>query len=242
MSNSAFPPRTQDNIDIDDILNNIIILKDGSAAMLLQVSAVNFGLLSEKEQDATIYAYAQLLNSLTFSIQIVVSSKRKDISVYIEKLDSYLAKITVPKLKEQLTKYRNFVLAIVTQGNVLDKKFYIAIPFSSLELGLGSSLRVLGGQSAQKALPKEYIAERANTNLSPKRDHLLRLLARIGLKGRQLTSSELLQLFFDAYNPDLIGTRVNMPAVSSEILAKDGPPVPEIPVTPIIQSNTETKS
>lgn len=206
-----FPPRTQDHLDIEDIISDIIILKDGSAAMVLQVSAVNFGLLSEKEQDATIYAYAQLLNSLTFSIQIVISSKRKDISVYLEKLDQYLAKITAPKLKDQLTKYRDFVQAIVTQGNVLDKKFYIAIPFSSLELGLGSSIKALGGQSAKKTLPKEYIVDRANTNLAPKRDHLLRLLARIGLKGRQLTSAELLQFFFDAYNPDLIGTRVTLP-------------------------------
>lgn len=230
MAPSKFPPRTQDNLDIEDIINDIVILKDGSAVMILIVSAVNFGLLSEKEQDATIYAYAQLLNSLTFSIQIVVSSKRKDISVYIEKLDSYLAKITAPKLKEQLTKYRDFVLAIVTQGNVLDKKFYIAIPFSSLELGLGSSLRVLGGQSANKTLPKDYIVDRANTNLAPKRDHLLRLLTRIGLKGRQMTSQELLQFFFDAYNPDLLGTRVTMPT-------PDKPTTPALPIVPITQSN-----
>jgi hypothetical protein len=222
MTAANIPPRTQDHLDVDDIINDIIILKDGSAAMVLQVSAVNFGLLSEKEQDATIYAYAQLLNSLTFSIQIIISSKRKDISAYLEKLDLYLAKITTPKLKDQLTKYRDFVQAIVTQGNVLDKKFYISIPFSSLELGLGSSLQVLGGQSAKKTLPKEYIVDRANTNLAPKRDHLLRLLARIGLKGRQLTSAELLQLFFDAYNPELLGTRVNLPNPEPEKKEPEG--------------------
>jgi hypothetical protein len=209
--NQKIPPRTQEHLDIEDIINDIVILKDGSAAMVLQVSAVNFGLLSEKEQDATIYAYAQLLNSLTFSIQIIISSKRKDISVYLEKLDMYLAKITTPKLKDQLTKYRDFVQAIVTQGNVLDKKFYISLPFSSLELGLGSSVKALGGQSAKKTLPKEYIVDRASTNLAPKRDHLLRLLTRIGIKGRQLTSAELLQLFFDSYNPDMIGTKVTLP-------------------------------
>jgi hypothetical protein len=203
--------RTQDHLDIEDIASDIIILKDGSAALVLQVSAVNFGLLSEKEQDATIYAYAQLLNSLTFSIQIIIISKRKDISAYLEKLDSYLAQITTPKLKDQLTKYRDFVKAIVSQGNVLDKKFYIAIPFSSLELGLGSSLKALGKPNTKSTLPKEYIVDRATTNLAPKRDHLLRLLARIGLKGRQLTSAELLQLFFDSYNPDWLGTHVSLP-------------------------------
>lgn len=202
---------TQDHLDIEDVASDLVLLKDGSACLIIEVSAVNFGLLSEKEQDATMYAYAQLLNSLTFSIQIIVSSKRKDISVYLERLDSYLAKITEPKLKEQLTKYRDFVKAIVRQGNVLDKKFYITIPFSSLELGVSSSLKALGGKSPKHSYPKEYLIDRANTNLAPKRDHLLRLLARIGLKGRQMTSPEILQLFFDYYNPDLIGTRVSLP-------------------------------
>lgn len=202
---------TQDHLDIEDIANDLVLLKDGSACLIIEVGAVNFGLLSEREQDATMYAYAQLLNSLTFSIQIVISSRRKDISVYLERLDSYLAKIAEPKLKDQLTKYRDFVKAIVRQGNVLDKKFYIAIPFSSLELGVSSSIKSLGGKSPKKNYPTEYIIERANTNLAPKRDHLMRLLARIGLKGRQMTSPELLQLFFDLYNPDLLGTHVKLP-------------------------------
>jgi hypothetical protein len=202
---------TQDHLDLEDVASDLALLKDGSACLIIEVSAVNFGLLSEKEQDATMYAYAQLLNSLTFSIQIIVSSKRKDISAYLEKLDSYLSKITEPKLKEQLTKYRDFVKAIVRQGNVLDKKFYITIPFSSLELGLSSSLKALGGKAPKHSYPREYIIDRAITNLAPKRDHLMRLLARIGLKGRQLTSSEILQLFFDYYNPESVGTHVKLP-------------------------------
>lgn len=229
-------PATQDHLDVDDILNDIVILKDGSACMVLEVSAVNFGLLSEREQDATIYAYAQLLNSLTFSIQIVIISKRKDISAYIDKLDTYLAKITASKLKDQLTKYRDFVKAIVRQGNVLDKKFYISIPFSSIELGVGSSVKALGGKSAKHTLPKDYIIDRATTNLMPKRDHLLRLLARIGLKGRQLTSQELLQLFFDSYNPGMFGTRVTLPNPPSEASAKAGPPIVPPPAAPVISN------
>jgi hypothetical protein len=76
---------------------------------------------------------------------------------------------------------------------------------------MGSSLKALGGKAPKTSYPKEYLLDRAITNLSPKRDHLLRLLARIGLKGRQMTSQELLQLFFDYYNPDLIGTHVISP-------------------------------
>ena len=96
------PTPTQTHLDIRDIQSDLVILKDGSACIVLEVSAVNFGLFSEKEQEATIYAYAQLLNSLTFSIQIVVSSKRKDISDYITRLEKYLAKTESPKIRKQL--------------------------------------------------------------------------------------------------------------------------------------------
>ncbi len=211
---TAITARTQDHLDIQEVRDDLLILKDGSACLVLEVSAVNFGLLSEKEQDATVYAYAQLLNSLTFSLQVLVISKRKDISDYLDRLDAYLSKITVEKLKNQLTKYRDFVKAIVRQGNVLDKKFYISIPFSSLELGLTSSIKALGGKTPKSTLPIEYIVERATINLSPKRDSLIRLLARIGLKAHQMSSLELLQLYYNSYNQESRGVKVALPAKS----------------------------
>jgi len=205
---------TQNHVDIEDILQDLILLKDGSVCLVLEISAINFGLLSETEQDATIYAYAQLLNSLTFSIQIIISSKQKDISDYIVSLDKQLTSISSPLLRGQLAKYRDFVKTVVRQGNVLDKKFFISIPFSSFELGAGAaanSLSSLIPGSKPKGLPrpKQDIIERAITNLSPKRDHLVRLFARIGLRVRQLTTNELLQFFFDSYNRGQLGTKVN---------------------------------
>lgn len=207
---------TQDHLDIANIASDLVILKDNSACLVLEVSAINFGLLSEREQDATIYAYAQLLNSLTFSIQIVIISKQKDISDYIKRLDDRLTTLSSPLLKNQLTKYRDFVRSVVRQGNVLDKKFYVAIPFSSLELGAGSALSSLLGRSRSSSstptLALDTLVDRATTNLAPKRDHLIRLFTRIGLRARQLKSAELLQLFFDLYNRDAIGTRVKLPS------------------------------
>lgn len=209
-------PSTQDFLDIEDVASDIVILKDGSACLILEVAAINFGLFSDREQDATIYTYAQLLNSLTFSIQIVITSQRKDITDYITSLDAQVEKIASPLLRNQLAKYRDFVRSIVRQGNVLDKKFYISIPFSSLELGLGTGLKTIAPHSRPHlTLPKEDIIERATTNLIPKRDHLIRLLTRIGLRARQLTSPELLQLFFDLHNPDQFGTKVELPAGSA---------------------------
>lgn len=202
---------TQDHLDIETITNDLVVLKDGSAALVLEVSAINFGLLSEDEQEATIYAYGQLLNSLTFPIQIIIASKQKDISDYLELLNQQLQKTTSPLIRDQLVKYQEFVRSVVRQGNVLDKKFYISLPFSFLELGIASSLKSVSKRQKAPSRPIPDIVSRATTVLSPKRDHLVRLLARIGLISRQLTTPELIQLFFDFYNRGHLGLKVNLP-------------------------------
>lgn len=209
----AITSTTQNHLDIDDVAADLLLLKGGSAAIVLEVSAINFGLLSEREQDATIYAYAQLLNSLTFPIQIILVSKQKDITDYIKLLDGRIVQTQNPLLQNQLTKYRDFIKSVVRQGNVLDKKFYVAIPFSSLEMGPASALKFLNPKPATSSVSRDSLINRATTNLSPKRDHLIRLFARIGLKVRQLNSQELLQLFFELYNRDLLGAKAKLPQV-----------------------------
>ncbi|MDO8515007.1 MAG: hypothetical protein Q7S14_00770 [bacterium] len=192
---------TQEHLEIEDIRDDLVLLKDGSCALLIQTSAVNFGLLSAAEQDAIIYAYAGLLNSLTFAVQIVIRSKRKDISSYVASLEKAQEKQTNELLKNQIAKYREFVVKTVKENNVLDKKFYIIIPFSALELGVGSSAKSLVKQKTLP-MPKEIIMEKAKVALTPKAEHLYRLMGSLGLKGRQMTTSELIELFFDAYNPN----------------------------------------
>lgn len=192
---------TQDHLEIEDVKDNIVILKDGSCCLILATTAINFGLLSETEQDATIYAYAALLNSLTFPIQIVIRSKRKDVTAYLKLLDAEIVKQSNKLLKTQMEKYRKFVEETVKKNNVLDKSFYVVIPFSALELGVATSPTAVLKAVKKLPFPKEYILERAKTNLVPKRDHLVRQFNRIGLKTRQLSTQEAIQLFYDAYNP-----------------------------------------
>lgn len=204
---------TQAHLDIEDIDQNLVILKDGSAAMVLTTTALNFGLLSEQEQDATIYTYASLLNSLTFPIQLVIRSKRKDVSSYLQLLDEAYAKQTNPLLKNLMQGYRTFIQETVKDQNVLDKKFYIAIPFSSLEMGIKSSFSNLssvlpGKKSAGLPFPKDTIVQKATIALEPKKTHLIKLFSRLGLKSRQLNTQELIQLFFEIYNPDTTGIRL----------------------------------
>lgn len=204
----AIRASTQEHLDIEDIKDGIVILKDGGAAVILATTAINFGLLSEKEQEATIFAYASLLNSLTFPIQIVVRSSLKDISSYIRLIEEQETKEKRRLIKEQLGKYKIFIQKTVQKNKVLDKKFYMVIPMSSLELGVTKTL--ITGLTGKKSLPfdKDYILQKAKVNLYPKRDHLLRLLNRLSIKGRQLETQELIKLFFDIYNPESHGQQV----------------------------------
>lgn len=194
---------TQEHLDIEDIVDNLIILKDGSVALVITTTAVNFGLLSESEQDATIYAYAALLNSLTFAIQIFIRSNQKDITAYEKLLAEQELKSANPENKDRIKKYREFIEETVRQRNVLDKKFYLVIPYSVLELGVAKSASAVM-KSGTRALPfpKDYILGRAKITLEPKRDHLIHQLNRLGLRARQSTTKELIQLMFEIYNPD----------------------------------------
>ncbi|OGY15921.1 MAG: hypothetical protein A2784_00065 [Candidatus Chisholmbacteria bacterium RIFCSPHIGHO2_01_FULL_48_12] len=207
---------TQQYLHLADIKDNLLLLKNGAAAMVIQTSAVNFGLLSEPEQDAIIYTYAGLLNSLTFPIQILIRSQRKDISYYLDLLKQQQLKVASPIHRLQIDKYRRFVESLVKEGNILDKKFYIIIPFSTLELGIGTATKISlnffkAKTTSSLPFPKDYIIQRAKTSLEPKRNHLLHQLNRIGLRARALTTPELIQLFFDIYNPDSQGTKLAPP-------------------------------
>lgn len=199
----AIRASTQDHLEIEDIKDGIVILKDGGACLVLTTTAVNFGLLSEKEQEATIYAYAALLNSLTFSIQVLIRSSRKDISSYLQLLEAREEKEKRPLIKEQIQKYRQFVKETIQKNNVLDKDFYLIIPMSSLE---ASATKALASKLSPKKgffFDKKSLLEKAKVNLYPKRDHLFRQLNRLGLKSQQINTQDLIKLFFTIYNPGL---------------------------------------
>ena len=214
---------TQEAIPIEDIRDNLVILKDGSAALILQISALNFDLLSQREQEALIFAYGSLLNSLSFSVQIFIRSQKKDITGYLSLLDKAKDNQTNPLLKKLIADYQKFIKEVVTKAEILDKKFYLVIPFSSLELGFGTAAKSVTkslpffkkGASPQK-LDLIEVSQKAQTSLIPKRDHLIRLFSRLGLSARQLTTNELIYLFFRIYNPNAKGIE---PALTKEYLS-----------------------
>ncbi|OGG29210.1 hypothetical protein A2971_04580 [Candidatus Gottesmanbacteria bacterium RIFCSPLOWO2_01_FULL_46_21] len=192
---------TQDFTEIEDVNHDVVLFVDGSTAMILATTAVNFGLLSEKEQEAMIYAYAGLLNSLSFPVQILIRSQHKDVTSYLRLLEEQEIKQKNPKLASSINSYRLFVAETVKEKEVLDKKFYVVIPFSSLELGTSTKV-LFGSKKRGLPYPKEYIFDKALMVLSPKRDQLTRLLHRIGLRAMQLTNEQIVQLLFSIYNPE----------------------------------------
>jgi len=204
---------TQEQIPIEDFQDDLVILKNGACCLILAVTALNFSLLSEPEQEATIYSYAALLNSLNFTIQILVRSKQKDISSYLSILLEEETKQKNPLLLNQIKKYRKFIEETIKRNNVLDKEFFVIIPFSAVELGVSQA--ITGSLLPKKTalpFPKNYILEKAKINLGPKRDHLIRQFARIGLSAKQLPTKELISLFYEIYNFEQVERQKIFPA------------------------------
>lgn len=178
---------TQEHLNIEDIKDNILLLRDGGGSLVIKTTAVNFGLLSEQEQISIIDSFGQLLNSLSFAIQIVIRSQRLDISSYISMLSSAQRAQINPLLANMIGKYRQFVQSLVKENEVLDKQFFVILNVSSLELGIGS------------LSPEERLG-RLKAILTPRRDQILRQLARVGLTGTEQTTENLVRLFYDIYN------------------------------------------
>lgn len=249
--------RTQDFVPVQDIQNSMVISKNGSVAMIIQTSAVNFDLLSENEQMAIIGSFAGLLNSLSFSIQIVIRSKKLDISSYLEKLVKAESEQTSPLLKKLMQNYRSFVSSVIRENEVLDKQFYVVISITSLEVGMINSTN-----------NRELFLQKALTTLTPRRDHIMRQLGRIGLKASQLDDEKLVKLFYDWYNEPVFDTmdkqqqddieadaksqkeaedimisaqnKVSNPTPSQQPPIQSVPPAPLAPLPPLTQAQPAT--
>jgi hypothetical protein len=191
---------TQRFIEVEEVRDDIMVMQDKSACTVIEVGAVNFFLLSQEEQQSIIYAYGGLLNSLSFPVQILIMSKRMDISSYLEYLKGKVVTAQNETIKLRLEAYKNFIQNVVQKNTVLEKRFFFVVPFSPLELG-AQGLNT-------KNIKTEYLVARAKTALYPKRDHLLRLLSKLGLKSTILGVQELTELFYNLYNPSATGKQL----------------------------------
>ena len=192
---------TQEFIPVADIKDNLVIFKDGGVALIMETTSLNFSLLSEKERQAVILSYAALLNSLSFPIQIIVKSERKDISSYMDYLDTQTSKLTNEKLQPLFENYKTFINESIKKKNVLGKRFFVIVPFSPLELGIAKSFASVTKRKGPLPYTKSYVLKKAKVTLMPKKDHLVRQMNRLGMKLKQLNTNELIELVYITYNP-----------------------------------------
>lgn len=195
---------TQQHLDIYDIDQDLVVLKNGGVRLVLAATAVNFDLLSEVEQDAIIAAYSALLNSLSFPIQVIIRSKRLDISLYLEKLQEVEKEQDNRHLKKRIASYRGYVEQLISKNEVLDKSFFIVIPHQETFLtSPEGALKRIFLRRKRVVLNKSAILKKAKINLEPKREHLVKQLNKVGVKAKQLTTKDLVELFYDIYNADV---------------------------------------
>jgi len=182
---------TQDFVEISDIINDILITKTGVFCLIIQTNSVNFDLLSEEEQQMKINAFGGLMNSLDFQMQIVIHTQKINISKYNEFLQTLDVPNLTPGLKRQFAIYKRFIKNLVTDKEILDKKFFIIIPYRTST--------IFNQSTTQRQ--RRIMMEQAINYLYPKRNHVLRMLHSMGLEGWQLTNKDIIKHFYKIYNP-----------------------------------------
>lgn len=207
---------TQKFIEIVDIVEDIVVLTGGNACLIIEVKATNFALLSAEEQDAKIYSYASLLNSLSFPIQIVIRSKKLDITSYLNLLEEERSKTQNKYLANQIGLYKDFVKELVKVNTILDKKFYVVIPYSSLEKGLTGAKEQVNANS-----PQNNFIIGAKTSLHSKAESLHTQLGRLNLKAETLNKEQVTKLFYDIFNDEKIDHHQTQDATKPMTLGKE---------------------
>ena len=189
---------TQKFTEIVDFADDIVIFEGGNACMIIEITASNFALLSKREQDTRIFSYAGMLNSLSFPIQILIRNKRMDISNYIHELDEVVKSTKNPQLSAYIEYYSAFVKEMITVNVVLNKSFYIIVPFSSLEMGVTGATQT---QQKGGTHTDNFVTE-ARKVLQNKASSLLGQLQKFATSAKILQREDLIKLYYEIYNED----------------------------------------
>jgi hypothetical protein len=194
---------TQQYLDIAEIKEDCVVMKDGTLRSVLLVSSINFALKSEDEQNAIISAYVGFLNYLEFPLQIVIQSRRLDIAGYLDKLKKIEKEQTNELLRMQIADYRQYVSELVELGDIMTKRFYIVVPYNPLSDKQQSWLkRFVGIFSAAKILRlnQQEFTKRRHA-LFQRVEHIVTGLSSMGLKSVILDTQSLIELYYNTYNP-----------------------------------------
>lgn len=198
-------PSTQKYLDIAEIKEDVVALKDGTLRAVLLVSSINFALKSDEEQDAIVQAYMSFLNSFDHPLEIVIQSRKLNIEGYLEDLKKIEKEQTNELLRMQTTEYRSFVKELVDMGDIMNKKFYVTVPYDPLsdrQKSTFSRLTSLFQPVSVITLSRKRFMKR-RYDLLQRVEYIRNGLSSIGLYTILLDTQALIELFYNSYNPDM---------------------------------------
>ena len=192
---------SQHFVPIADIHDDVLILKDGSLCMVLLATSINFALKSSDEQQAILSQYQAFLNSIEFSIQIYLQSRRLDIRPYLEILHAREAYQDNDLMRIQLREYIEFINTFTNQVDIMTKNFFVVIPYTPINIEVKGISKLLKATTKQENRgPEKFFEDR--TQLEQRVSIVEQGLARIGIRTKPLGSEELVELFYHIFNPD----------------------------------------
>lgn len=191
---------TQQFLEVKQIREGVIVLKNRALRGVLMVSSLNFALKSEDEQNATIYQFQNFLNSLDFPCQILIHSRRLNITGYLEKIKELEKKQKNELLKIQTGGYYDFIKSLVETGTIMTKSFYMVVPFTIFEAqGIKTPLQLLKAQKMSVLNEGEF--QRCKSQLWQRMEFVALGLRRSGLRAIPLTTEELIELLWGLHHP-----------------------------------------
>ena len=216
------PNSTQNTLEIAEIRDGIVIMNDGSFRAVIMARSINFDLMSAAEREAVEYSYQSFLNSLYFDIQIVIRSRKVDMRPYLEKLNKIRQEQDNMLLAMLMEDYIFYIGQLVEQTNIMNKQFYVTVPYFSevnTKQVLGETKTLFGGimgNKKQRLVINEASLTKAKTELQNRVQSVMNGLLQLGIQAAPLDTQELIELYYDVYNPD---TATRQPLSSYEDLA-----------------------
>ena len=205
------PSSTQNTLLFSEMRENMMIMHDGSFRAVVECESINFDLMSSREREAVEYSYQNFLNSLYFPVQILIRSRRVDIGPYIDRLVTIRRSQDNMMLSRLMDDYIDFIDILSQEANIVDKSFYIVIPYYPIgdvaeikkqAKGLFDSF--FGGtKEPQVTKINQPDYEKAKDEVRNRVDSVVSGLFQLGVKSQQLTTQQLSVLFYNSYNPDI---------------------------------------
>jgi hypothetical protein len=195
---------TQEYLDIAEIKEDTVIMKDGTLRCVLLVSSINFALKSEDEQNAVIDSYVRFLNNLNFTLQIVIQSRELDINNYIDYLTGKEKEQTNKLLKAQTGEYIDYIKELTSLGKIMNKRFYVVVPYdpsTDKHKGFAGSFKD-AIRPASTIILKEKIFARYEEMLNRRVDSVFGGLESMGVAVERLDTQGLIELYYKTYNPE----------------------------------------